>query len=167
MERPILFSAPMVRAILAGAKTQTRRIIKPQPTGFDHEPKHLHAVAGDKRVFCPYGCRGSRLWVREAFRFLDTFDGDSPSNIAFRCSIAGYKETWAPIHYEADGMSPVFGMRRWRDYAPRKGRGEIGEIDGFTRAATSYETLWEQINGHGSWVANPWVWCVSFRRVKP
>lgn len=61
--RPILFSAPMVRALLAGTKTQTRRIVKPQP------PASLRGDGwhdlGDRR--CPYGSRGDRLWVRETW----------------------------------------------------------------------------------------------------
>ena len=69
-ERPILFSAPMVRAILAGGKTQTRRIIKPQPnfigsmsdacTPFKTLDAGLHA-----QITPPYGQPGDRLWVRE------------------------------------------------------------------------------------------------------
>ncbi len=81
-ERPILFSGPMVRAILAGKKTQTRRIMKPQPQ--PNGGKGLHPVApyrtpcgdwawvlaatgigGGDTFSCPYGKPGERLWVRE------------------------------------------------------------------------------------------------------
>jgi len=57
-ERPILFNAEMVRAILDGRKTQTRRVIKPQPI-----------IVGDGLSWplCPYGIPGDRLWVRETF----------------------------------------------------------------------------------------------------
>lgn len=76
-ERPILFSGPMVLAILAGTKTQTRRIIKPQPVGGDriHESEDGWVVGrmrdsenawGELR--CPYGVPGDRLWVRETWR---------------------------------------------------------------------------------------------------
>jgi hypothetical protein len=72
-ERPILFSGAMVRALLAGTKTQTRRIIKPQPT---EEEKHpdcfrfngpLVSKEGPFGILahCPYGRPGERLWVRE------------------------------------------------------------------------------------------------------
>src|SRR5699024_2245947 len=77
-EHPILFSAPMVRAILAGRKTQTRRVVKGAPTGPDsyvlgvhkdvwgiHE--HLDALEAF-RARCPYGRPGDRLWVRETCR---------------------------------------------------------------------------------------------------
>lgn len=67
-ERPILFSGAMVRAILAGQKTQTRRIIKPSPPRVMEAPQgHEFSVAGhDHR--CPYGQPGDRLWVRETWR---------------------------------------------------------------------------------------------------
>lgn len=77
-ERPILFSAPMVRALLAGTKTQTRRIIKPQPsegvTGFWYatHPESKRWTGAfckinmvDTWVKCPYGQPGDRLWVKE------------------------------------------------------------------------------------------------------
>ena len=80
-ERPILFSGPMVRALLDGRKTQTRRIVKVQP----HMPQtngcvltvdgwqytHLTGNSGKcellqgESFLCPYGAPGDRLWVRE------------------------------------------------------------------------------------------------------
>jgi hypothetical protein len=94
-ERPILFSGAMVRAILAGEKTQTRRVVKPQPCGSEEEmwsphsygPVHLVRDGefvmrngepveigwgasnrdGDSAFVCPYGKPGDRLWVRETF----------------------------------------------------------------------------------------------------
>lgn len=82
-ERPILFSGAMVRALLAGTKTQTRRVVKPQPdTAHDGEPywfiggyrvwayRPAPAVplrAGGNPLPCPYGQPGDRLWVRETF----------------------------------------------------------------------------------------------------
>ena len=77
-ERPILFSGPMVRAILQGRKTQTRRVVKGLPYaalafaeftaadpsgfwGFGHANNPIHCI------YCPYGEPGDRLWVRETF----------------------------------------------------------------------------------------------------
>lgn len=73
-ERPILFSAPMVRAILDGRKTVTRRPVKGLSTSFavttaaDESP--LNAVCwnvGGPIIHCPYGQPGERLWVRETW----------------------------------------------------------------------------------------------------
>lgn len=92
-ERPIIFSAPMVRAILEGRKSMTRRIVKPSvpivgigepslwnigradtrmPTWEEWGPQTGHALFYNdtKDVFaikCPYGSPGDRLWVRENF----------------------------------------------------------------------------------------------------
>ena len=75
-ERPILFSAPMVRAILAGEKTQTRRVVKPQPqmvtddrktAAWDGQPAALQQLLEKTGRGCPYGRPGDRLYVRETF----------------------------------------------------------------------------------------------------
>lgn len=84
-ERPILFSGPMVHAILEGRKTQTRRVIKPQPESSwnvtsayavsSPESEHdgtwnwLDATGHRWDLFrCPYGVPGDELWVREKWR---------------------------------------------------------------------------------------------------
>jgi len=85
-ERPILFSAPMVRALLDGSKTQTRRVVKGE---FTHDPAGAQDAKwyfrGPKRAcwdsyetlaelvaaHCPYGQPGDRLWVRETWALDD------------------------------------------------------------------------------------------------
>ncbi|WP_438335272.1 hypothetical protein ACSYAE_09085 [Edwardsiella tarda] len=94
-ERPIIFNDEMVRAILSGTKTMTRRPVKPQPADDIRlyqlpNPEHIGYVSSIKHKFgsrtthlCPYGQPGDRLWVRETFgdcgvRFVyraDTDDG--------------------------------------------------------------------------------------------
>lgn len=78
-ERPILFSAAMVRATLGGIKTQTRRVITPQPDVYTSRLgyeafrwKHrvdvpLSFASETMAQFCPYGASGDRLWGRETF----------------------------------------------------------------------------------------------------
>ena len=74
--RPLLFSAPMVRALLEGRKTQTRRIIKPEPIWdgewfkwqtpkFDFKSSCEDGMAIALKHTCPYGKPGDLLWVRE------------------------------------------------------------------------------------------------------
>lgn len=88
-EYPILFSAPMVRAILNGTKTQTRRVLKPQPDGWIRGssgtigvPKKITSKKPHKNgsiwqeedgtcyddINCPFGKVGDRLWVRETWQ---------------------------------------------------------------------------------------------------
>lgn len=109
-ERPILFSGPMVRAILAGTKTQTRRVVKPQPpTG--HVMAWLTNWVGlapgfgvvkqmsrnGVRVECPHGQPGDRLWVRERFAF-----GTQPEQVFYLAArLEGHSDTltWKPSIY--------------------------------------------------------------------
>ncbi len=87
-ERPILFSAPMVRALLDGSKTQARRVVKRSMVGYpkctvsDSETGIAKSIlwVDDEAMFsCPYGKPGDRLWVREKFQpvWADGFDFDS------------------------------------------------------------------------------------------
>ena len=99
-ERPILFNAPMVRALLDGSKTQTRRGVKPQPTHFNPVgvPRRVIPTGGPSDVIrCPYGQPGDRLWVRETFRGCRAYE------------VQGYPpKDWGnkPIWFEADGAPP-------------------------------------------------------------
>ncbi|CNI33560.1 ASCH domain-containing protein [Yersinia mollaretii] len=85
-ERPILFNAEMVNAILSGRKTQTRRIMGNQPAGQDLEAVHVrhnddfnfqwYGNLGESSYFpCPLGKLGDQLWVRETFALLGNEDG--------------------------------------------------------------------------------------------
>ncbi|HIE5857718.1 hypothetical protein N0766_13175 [Pseudomonas aeruginosa] len=112
-ERPILFTGPMVRAILEGRKTVTRRVVKPQPdflgsmvdpnTPFKTLDAGLHA-----RITCPHGQPGDRLWVREAWAADAQVDAIAPRDLS----------QGEPIWYPAD-----FSVRQTGCSMISKGRG--------------------------------------------
>lgn len=111
-ERPILFSGEIVRAILSGRKTQTRRVIKPQPIDVDlveilcNGKVHYRRPVNDKMLeeaeslpeystrsvvaglieHCPFGTIGDRLWVRETFwiAYYPNKDDDFPGGCLYR-----------------------------------------------------------------------------------
>ncbi len=104
-ERPILFKGEMVRAILSGIKTQTRRIVKFNPPFTNHsswssvynhpgggfvfmdyplknpEKEVLLICGGREGKVSPYGVPGDRLWIRESFRY---FQGDGTFDFGVR-----------------------------------------------------------------------------------
>lgn len=190
-ERPILFSAPMVRAILAGTKTQTRRVVKPRDLAWMDEHQGLREPCNAER--CPYGRPGQRLWVRESHWWFK----DEPDH---SCGYYPPKLTREDVEYRADGddgrkaWRPSIHMPRWASRITLEITGvrverlrDISEADAIAEGITrdrdghgwqvedgrhysddpreSYASLWETINGPGSWGANPWVWCIAFKRV--
>lgn len=117
-ERPILFSAPMVRAILSGQKTQTRRALKYQPIRCTELPVILFPQSRDESITqtgfiwpnakeqilsrCPYGQPGDRLWVRETWR-IGAWD-ESRGAVAIDYKADGHcRRDWIEIGYGNDG----------------------------------------------------------------
>lgn len=190
MEKPIIFNTEMVRAILEGKKTQTRRTVKPQPK----QPVKLGFISDStdkKRVGCygwgadecggvvdvarpPYQV-GDVLWVRETWApALDTF--------AYKANYS--KETlndpinkglWKPsIHMPKDAARiflEVTNVRveRLQDITEEEARKEgcflpsykNGELVG--SSVILFEIVWKSI--YKNWDENPWVWVIEFKRI--
>lgn len=182
-ERPILMSAPMVRAILYGIKTETRRVVKlplKDPlTGCEIAGCELNGLMKSHSGVCPYGQSGDRLWVKETFA---THDDRTPPILYYRAD----DETT----YPDDGKwKPSIFMPRWasritleivdvrverlRDITEDGAKAEgcktqcdCGECIDCTPIG-HFQDVWRSINGYDSWEANPWVWVLRFRRIKP
>lgn len=194
-ERPILFSAPMVRALLNGTKSQTRRIVKPQPYFISPEntPRITKAPGLHPYIPCPYGQPGDRLWVRETWQgpLLDSEEHEAqcrddgpeafkkPGFCAYRAT-----DTLDAIDAEGNdlGWRPSIHMPRWASRillevtSVRVERlQDISEADAeaegppkhFNSWRDNFCALWQKINGDGSWDANPWVWAIEFNRMMP
>lgn len=134
-ERPILFSAPMVRALLARTKTQTRRLMKPQPAddiapcvmpnpafqGWQSSLRHEHGPT--TAHLCPFGQVGDRLWVRETWSAFTTSPGDMPGHHEVEFTGKIPEKPTKQIAYRADDgwedgdvygpWKPAIHMPRW------------------------------------------------------
>lgn len=148
------------------------------------------ATGEDAKVRCPCGIPGERLWVRETWGvFSDLGFSDT--------SWAGIKELpdgWS-LAYRADHVDPVNGdgphipfwrppihMPRWAsrilleivDVRVERVQ-EISDEDAWAEGCEPsdcnpvewFRYVWESDNGASSWDANPWVWAISFQRLKP
>jgi len=219
---PILFSTPMVQAIMEGRKTQTRRVVKPQPSDnwmqnvFSLCPTYNMYRSNGEQMFwlsdgkddeikCPYGKPRDLLWVREtsiinknSCRRFFVADG-------YHKSIS--EETGKPFPYEKVVPSifmPKMAARIWLeitnikverlqdisaadainegvnfyddDVIGRCYKDYMGDASGYGNSdvdfhtthnpITSFQTLWQSINGEESWNANPWVWAIEFKTTK-
>lgn len=252
-ERPILFSAPMIRALIDGRKTQTRRVMKPQPAPngtwsktlndfvclIDEYPPSatiwnggwLGMDAGEKQC-CPCGVPGDRLWVRETWQHApqDRCDCPQPSEpspcddwsngtgcrsnrgeVLYRADVGNETEERSVVrlaHRHGTHVAPwrpSIHMPRWAsritleitDIRVERLQ-EISEADAEAEGAAftcpqcgndlddehgtevhaacddpdmgshgeGFRRIWTAINGSGSWDANPFVWCLSFRRIE-
>jgi hypothetical protein len=178
-ERPILFSAPMIRALLAGTKTQTRRACKGLalewlgPENFTPE-----FVANPGNHLCPYGNPGDLLWVRETH--LNWWHNTEPRTFSHVAAYAadGYElqpgERWIPSIHMLRAASRILlevtevRVQRLQDISHEDAEQEGVKCDMSARTFRDhYAALWDRINGPGSWDANPWCWAISFRRITP
>jgi len=173
-ERPILFSAPMVRAILEGRKSQTRRVIKPQPLNvLFHQGQWIQASCErepkDIALVCPYGQPGDQLWVRETWLSLPL--GGLTYRATETCANVGGQ--WRPSIFMPRSASRItlevtaIRAERVQHITEADALAEGIHCDGVTPLKTQYAALWEYfLSKRGySWFDNPWVWVVSFRRV--
>ena len=127
-ERPILFSGPMVRAILEGRKTQTRRVCRDQtpvkywhgeslPMIPDGKEKYTGWVKDVKNVAigipskCPYGAPGDRLWVRETWKAEENIYESRPCiAVYFKAS----PDTGKVVLFEEDILPSLSSINKWK-----------------------------------------------------
>jgi hypothetical protein len=195
-EYPVLFSAPMVRAILSGAKTQTRRVVKPckdRDLGCVLAPCEIagEVNAGGLRNSV-YGQPGDRLWVREAFMHepadycweASVSIPCRPASTSYRADFDGDSRGagWTPSIHMPRGLSRItleitdVRVERLQDISEADAQAEGCLLECMTPTGNDsgsaihgpggFMALWKSINGADSWDANPWVWCVGFKRLE-
>lgn len=211
--RGIIFSGEMVNAILAGHKTMTRRVVKPQwkcchecfKAGVPHNGEEAvfgggpylrvpfcdHNDIGGGRMRCPYGTVGDRLWVREAWKpyvkvsrcesgVYYVADGRFAENdeIGRLWTIETANRIRSPIHMPRVASRitleiTAIKVERLHAITEADALAEGVQPAGspaFGRPATyrkGFEVAWGKMHGEASWSDNPWVWCLSFRRIEP
>lgn len=174
-ERPILFSGAMVRAILAGEKTQTRRTVRLNDSGRAFKAKrnwHLNDPNAVKA--CPYGQPGDRLWVREthipkASGTIYRADFDDIEAAGLKGMYGGWKPSIFMRREFSRITLEVTAIRaeQLQDITP-----EDALAEGITSSADGsyvydFRQLWDSINGKTHpWSGNPWVWVVEFRQLE-
>jgi len=194
MEHPILFSGEMVRAIMEGRKTQTRRVIKPQPNDIRESPFVKSGIEDThgyeiKRKYAP----GDRLWVRETWHQHSSDDDFCTGEIHYRATEICVGTKWIPSIFMPRWASRItlgvvsVRVERVQDICFEDCLSE-GCDSGFEHydgscnhiedgsccqgwhygSKWNFRYLWDSINakrGYG-WDANPWVWVIEFRRVE-
>jgi hypothetical protein len=189
-DRPIIFSTPMVRALLEGRKTQTRRVLRPQPhwvsvSGFGQRMSWNGTTGMVHAHRLPY-ITGDRLWVREA---IDKTS--EPGDVFYRADYeaahgdSGKGLGWRPsIHMPRRASRLTLTVtdvrvQRLHDISEADAVAE-GVESGMTShglmwkayghepncwvdsARLSYIRLWDSLQGTGAWDANPWVVALTF-----
>lgn len=196
-ETPIIFSTEMVRAILDGRKTQTRRVVKPQFSQIwgqgvpriypDNYCVHTNILikGGWKWLKCPFGKKGDRLWVRETFAIVGFYEKPIYRADGIKSPVGGFYFKWKPsIHM------PKKYARIWLEITNIRAERlkEISATDirkegvgchyhdfhsGFCVGECgflrgSFQMLWDSINGKKHpWSDNPWVWVIEFKQSSP
>lgn len=181
-EKSIIFSTEMVKAILDGRKTQTRRVIKPQPPDFatlqmfGEIPSCFYcADKTQTKIKMPHHV-GDTLWVRETWwankdnwHDADTFLHKADFPIDGYSDVSDYK--WRSSRYMPRVAARLFlevvnvRVERVQCITEEDARAE-GCIEFGLTARDAFIELWDSIyakKGYG-WDANPWVWVYDFKR---
>lgn len=184
---PILFSTPMIKAILNGSKTQTRRIIKPQP----FLNKSYSSKTGNKKWYSMGASTnidlkdwindyakaqiGDVFWVRETFTLLKY--GKVEPFYGYKADEGHYeKRKWKPSIFMPKEACRIFLKVKnvrverlnkidWMDIESEGLKTDFSGIEGIQDLEIKWENLWVKINGKESWGKNPFVWVYNFEIV--
>lgn len=192
--RPILMSGPMVRAILAGRKTQTRRIVKgtTERPSAKYSDEYMEAWKNDAgwAQICPYGKPGDNLWVRETWGRANGFGGASGDVLVYRADVDLTGVRWKPSIHMPRWASRInlqvlsVRVERLQDISEEDAIAEGVEYHHdekeafagwysadrtvlYPTAKRAFQDLFESINGPEAWERNDWLWVISFPKFTP
>ena len=186
-ERGMIFNGEMVRAILDGRKTQTRRPVK-----FPVHDKNLgcelagNELAGElsagNYLNSAFGKPGDRIWVRETWAEagasapdLKLYRANYPEHVpSIYENVPPAEEIrWTPSIHMPRTASRILleitdvRVERLRSMSQDDARAEgVIAASGPMEAGLAFKYLWESIYGEESWKANSWVWVIEFKRVE-
>lgn len=160
-EGSISFTMPLLKAVLAGQKTQTRRPIRPMPATVVGGV----ALNSDDSPIAPLAAVGDRLWIREKWARLDdgsfVYAVDEPQThprwIASRFMPRAAARHWVLINRVA--------IARLSEMTDADARAEgAGLLSGGNRSRDWFVELWDSIYGEGEFASanDPWVWTIAF-----
>ena len=185
-ERGMIFNDEMVRVILGGNKTQTRRIVE--------EKFYGRAVAAELLAkHCPYGQPGDRIWVRETYRVHGK--ATDVATLVYRASV---RNSWTEQTHRvpvevcnkpvSEKWTPSIHMPRWASRilleitdvrverlhdmseADAKAEGATPATYKITPSEAVYRVgfgdIWRSIYGQDNWLSNPLVWVIEFKRIQ-
>jgi hypothetical protein len=175
----------MVRAILEGRKTVTRRVLKPQLPQWgriqNYEEQFMWRDLNETSYFtCPYGWIGDRLWVREKFGLIDfeCIDEDLSATVRYPADESnGMRVHGLDSVEESMGWrSPMFMPRIFSRITLEITNVKLEFLDSITNEGAiaegcesrrDFAELWDELHKDGfGWVANPRVWVISFSKVR-
>jgi len=176
-ERPMMFTGATVQAILEGRKTQTRRIVKPQP---------LIGPCRSCLLMSPLGMPGEHIWVKETW--AETHNAKRTTAYVYRSDDPEIKvKRWRSAMFMPRRASRInleitdIRMERLQDVTDSDAKAEgiyLHSSHGLYNAdhtkmwggrtrVEGYRALWDSLNekrGFG-WNKNPWVWVITFKRI--
>ncbi len=185
-EKPIIFLAEMVRAILENRKSQTRRVIKPQPI----EEKDCLIFPKRKMIskieieqikypyliwqdICPYGKVGSKLWVRKTWMIQKIDEERVGDYKPDKWTSPLFMPRWAPrITLEITDIRVERLQEMPNEDLEKEGFWiDKNSINNFAPSVISayeqFKNLWNSLAKEGfKWENNPWVWVIGFKRIK-
>lgn len=192
-ETPIIFNTPMVRAVLSGLKTQTRRPVSQKVLDTYEEcldwarsvsPRDVSTSimseleAYTKASRYKFGDVGDRLWVRETFIYPDA--GYLPTT--YKADDESYADRWGlkwkpsihmPRYFSRINLE-ITSLRAERlcSITEQDAKAEgvdpsiVGDLYNDLKYRAGFETQWDLIYGQGNFSENPWVWVIEFKKLE-